>query len=134
MDDLDEVAEDLERLFAWIEIIGETIGAKKEYFRNEAITAEVSALPPPGSLMRVNRILVNSLRLYCFRVNDSVVFLFNGGVKTQINAKNCPNVGPYIRQANRITQKVHQLFSNREICWNNNITDIVYTAGLEIEI
>ena len=84
--------------------------------------------------MRVNRIIVNGLRLYCFRVNDSVVFLFNGGVKTQLNAKNCPNVGPYLKQANRLTQQVHQLFLNKEICWNRNKTDIFYPIGLEIEI
>jgi hypothetical protein len=94
----------------------------------------MSALPPPASTMRVHKISGSLLRLYCLRVNDCVVFLFNGGVKTQSNAKDCPNVGPYIRQANRITQKINQLFSDKEISWNNGRTDIIYLPGLEIQI
>jgi len=67
-------------------------------------------------------------------VNESVVFLFNGGVKTKTNAKDCPNVGPHIKRANRITQKINQLFIENEISWNKDRTDIVYLPGLEIEL
>lgn len=134
MESVEEATDDLDKLFVWIEIIGETVGAKKEYFRNEAITADVSALPPPAAFMRAHKISVSHLRLYCLRVNDCVVFLFNGGVKTQTNAKDCPNVGPYIKQANRIVQEINKLFFSKEVCWNNDKTDIRYSLGLGIEI
>lgn len=84
--------------------------------------------------MKVHKIPVNDLRLYCLRVKDSVVVLFNGGIKTRKNAKDCPNVGPHIRQANRITQKINQLFVDKEISWNKDKTDIVFLPDLEFEL
>jgi hypothetical protein len=41
MECVEETADDLDRLFVWIEIIGETVGAKRAYFRNESILADV---------------------------------------------------------------------------------------------
>jgi len=48
MEDIPEVEEDLSNLLVWIEEIGENYGAiKNRFFRNESITADVQALPPP---------------------------------------------------------------------------------------
>ena len=95
MEDIDEVAEDLSNLLVWIEEIGENFGAIKDrFFRNESITADVQALPPSKKKMEVYEIPVEDLRLYCMVLNENVVFLFNGGIKTTDNAKECPNVGP----------------------------------------
>ncbi len=79
-------------------------------------------------------IWVENLRLYCLVLNDHVVFLFNGGIKTADNAKDCPNVGPYIKQANELVKKIDELLINKEISWNKNQTDICFDENLEIEL
>ena len=38
----------LNHIMAWIKVIGNKIGAREHYFRNEAETADASALPPRG--------------------------------------------------------------------------------------
>lgn len=134
MEDIEELEEDLLNLLVWIEEIGEYIGAKKHLFRNESITADVQALPPPAKQMQVYEIPVENLRLYCLVLNEHVVFLFNGGIKTTGNAKDCPNVGPHIKQANRIAGKIDELLKENEITWNFDHTDIKFDENLEFEL
>ena len=135
MEDIGEVSDDLSNLLVWIEEIGENYGAIKErFFRNESIVADVQALPPPMKEMVAHEIIVDDIRLYCMVLNENVVFLFNGGVKTTDNAKDCPNVGPYIKQANTIVSKLDELLKGKEITWNKENTDIEFDENLEIEI
>ena len=135
MEDIDEVAEDLSNLLVWIEEIGENFGAIKDrFFRNESITADVQALPPSKKKMEVYEIPVEDLRLYCMVLNENVVFLFNGGIKTTDNAKECPNVGPYIKQANQIVRKIDECLRNKDISWNDDHTDIEFDENLEFEL
>jgi len=135
MEDLDEVTEDLSNLLVWIEQIGEKYGAiKNRFFRNESITADVQALPPGRKQMVAFELPVESLRLYCLVLNEHVVFLFNGGVKSTQNAKECPNVGHYIKQANLIVRKIDEHFRLGNITWNYDQTDIQIVKSLEIEI
>ena len=134
MEDLADYEEDLSNLISWIEEIGEHFGAKRYLFRNESITADVQALPPPAKQMAVHEILVENMRLYCMVLSENVVFLFNGGVKTIEKAQNCPNVGPYIKQANQIVGKIDELLKEKEIVWNENQTDIEFDQNIEFEL
>lgn len=135
MEDIEEVAEDLSNLLVWIEEIGEYYGAlKNRFFRNESITADVQALPPPRMQMIVHELLVENIRLYCLVANEHVVFLFNGGIKTTDNAKDCPNVGTYIKQANQLVRKIDELLKTKEISWNKYQTDIDFNEDLEFEL
>jgi hypothetical protein len=134
MEEIEEIDDDLSNLLVWIEEIGENIGAKKHLFRNESITADVQALPPPAKQMEVREIPVENLRLYCLVLNEHVVFLFNGGIKTTNNAKDCPNVGPHIKRANQIAGKIDELLKLNEITWNFDHTDIKFDENLEFEL
>jgi len=135
MEEVSEVTDDLSNLLVWIEEIGENYGAiKNRFFRNESITADVQALPPPRREMVAHEIEVNDLRLYCMVLNENVVFLFNGGIKTRENAKDCPNVGPYIKQANKIASRLDAMLSSHEVSWNEDHTDIKFDETLEIEL
>jgi len=135
MEENDEISNDLSNLLVWIEEIGETYGAiKNRYFRNESITADVQALPPPHKQMELHEIPVEDLRLYCMVANEHVVFLFNGGIKTTDNAQDCPNVGRYIKQANQLVRKLDELIFKREIVWNEDQTDIKFDEHIEIEL
>ena len=134
MEELPEIEEDLSNLLVWIEEIGNNIGAKKHLFRNESITADVQAIPPPAKQMAVYEIPVDNLRLYCLVLNYHVVFLFNGGIKTTNDAKNCPNVGPHIKMANKIVKGIDELLKEKEIKWNKDIRDIEFEKNLEFEL
>jgi hypothetical protein len=134
MEDLKEVSDDLSNLLVWIEEIGERYGAQKKYFRNESGISDTYALPPPKVEMKVHEIPVENLRLYCLVANEHVVFLFNGGIKTTNKAQDCPNVGPYFRQANRFAKAISALFHGRQICWNKDFSDIYFKTDLEFEL
>ena len=133
MESIEEIENDLSNLLSWIDEIGENYGAKKKYFRPEGIHADTSALPPPRFQMLSDELIVENLRLYCFVANEHIVFLFNGGIKTELKAQDCPNVGMYIKQANDLTRAIEHLF-NKEIFWNEDFTDLKFKADLEIEI
>jgi hypothetical protein len=67
--------------------IGDEMGALEDFFRFEN-TAQ--ALPPSGTY-KVEDIFINygnfPLRLYCLRISETLVVLFNGGEKTADSAQ-----------------------------------------------
>lgn len=105
-------------------------------------TADTSALPPPGKDREPVYIeyddagnehqVPNDLRLYCMRISDTVVFLFDGDIKTAAKAQDCENVKPYFRQANQLTTLIDQALKDKEIKWNSNFTDIVVEDGFRL--
>ena len=136
--------EKLYHILAWIEKLGNKVGAQKFYFRNEAETSDASALPPSGidrepTYVEFNedtgreRNKPNDLRLYCLRANDSVVFLFNGDIKTTLKAQDCPNVRSHFKLANKLTALLNQAFIHRQIEWNEDFTDINVEDDFRLE-
>ena len=131
----ESVSEDLNILFEWIEQIGRSYGAKSKFFRNEAYISDTSALPPPSAVMRASNIVVKGkLRLYCFRVSECVVFLYNGGIKTTKFAQDCPNVMAHFKFANLLTSCIQKAIVEKSITWNKNYTDINYSSDFRIEL
>lgn len=125
----------LNHIMAWIKVIGNKIGAKENYFRNESETADTRALPPKGKDREpvyieidesgIEQNVGNDLRLYCMRVNENVVFLFNGDIKTAEKAQQCDNVRSHLRMANKLTTLIDKALIEKEIKWNKNCTDII---------
>jgi hypothetical protein len=136
MEDIPEIESDLSNLYLWIEEIGQYHGAKKErFFRHEGRGGEAYALPPPSKTMEIYEIVVEEhLRLYCMVANEHVVILFNGGIKTTKYPQDCPNVGPFFKQANNLTKKIDKLFQEKSIRWNDDFTDINFDSSLTIEL
>ncbi len=126
--------EDMINLYTWLEIIGEDEGAKEKYFRHEGFISDAKALPPKASIMEANELLVHDIRLYCQRLNEHVVILFNGGIKTKPKAQECPNVSIYFRQANNFAKQINDLFSEKEINWNSDYTDIIFDDDLTLQL
>lgn len=119
-------------------MIGDKIGASKEYFRNEAEYSDTSGLPPVGidrepTYIEDGENTANNLRLYCFRLNDNVVFLYNGDIKTAERAQDSSNVRAHFKLANRLTQIIEGKI-NDEIQWNNDFTDIQFENGFELNL
>lgn len=138
----EENKEKLLHIMSWIKIIGDEVGALPFYFRPEAETADTSALPPQGKNREPAYIEYNNetgkdenkpnnLRLYCFRANEHVVFLFNGDIKTADRAQDCDNVRPHFRLANELTKAIEISF-NHEINWNEDFSDIEIEENFEL--
>lgn len=126
----------LTHILAWMKEIGENRGALIDDFRHEK---KASALPPKGKdrkpvFMIKGKNDINDLRLYCFPVNERVVFLFNGGIKTTKKAQECPNVSDHFKIANKLVSCLDDLFANKDISWNSEFTDIEFAEDLIFEI
>lgn len=127
--------EKLNHILEWIKIIGDKYGTKAHFFRNESETADTSALPPIGRNREPvyveitsdgdEQITANNLRLYCMRLNDYVVFLFNGDVKSTLKAQDCNNVKSHFQLANRLSALIDKALINKEIKWTPDFTDIM---------
>jgi hypothetical protein len=100
-----EIETDLNHLVVWLSLLGKKYGAKMEFFRHEAAA---HALPPPLSKI-VKEVIVNDLRLYCVPINEQIVILANGGIKTAQQVQNSPNVLAHFRFANAMAKQIDQL-------------------------
>src|SRR5690606_26420437 len=118
----------LNHLLSWLQQIGKAYGAKPSLFREER---EAQALPPKGVNRRPTYIemgepAINNLRLYCYRLSERVVFLFDGDVKTADAAQDCPQVRPHFRMANQLARAINEAFKQQDIEWNDDCSDIIY--------
>ena len=68
-------------------------GALERYFRPER---KASALP----------IYSSDLRLYCFRLNDKILIIGNGGIKTTKKVQDSPDCFPYFNLMNDLAYKL----------------------------
>ncbi len=121
-----EGREELEELVAWLDEIAKNRGALSWLFRHED---KAHALPPK---QRLGHLAINNLRLYCLRLNDHIVVLFNGGVKTAATAQNCPNVKPYFVQANRLAGGIDENLQSGELRITDNGTRLTYPQNFEL--
>lgn len=85
--------------------MGDETGAREAFFRFEN-TAH--ALPPAGRHL-VEEVSIRfahfPLRLYCLRLSESLVILFNGGVKTAQTAQS-GKTSMAFREANQFAQRI----------------------------
>ncbi len=121
-------SEHKQSLYELTAFIFEEIGNKrgsKEYFFNR-FENRVTALPPKKvgrviSLAKTNEIsfdLFNiKIRLYCLRLSDSVVVLFNGGIKlSNLSAQNDSGVSMHFHNANKYAQRILEAINDGTIC------------------
>lgn len=107
------------------EMIGR--GAKKHYFKFEG---SFSAIPFVDDELKEANPNDYGIRLYCIRIDDSKLILLNGGVKTQRDPKQCPNVKGHFERGKRIAKVLDQAIAQKEI----DITDAHSLNGLILEI
>lgn len=126
-----EYNEQMAIIRAWLRKLGEEIGAQERYFRFEGFRGgDARALPPPARYINVDC----DLRLYCMRLSDGIVFLFNGAAKTENNAQDCDNVRPHFILANKITQAIDQALKDGDIKINETNRRLDIREGLIIEL
>jgi len=125
----------LNHILAWLEEIGIKYGAQENLFRPEQRDGEALGLPPknftkPPFYIEDGDTIPNNLRLYCHRLNSNVVILFNGAIKTEKNAQECPNVKEHFIQANNLTNILDIAIKDQDIRWIDDFTDIDYDDDL----
>ena len=129
----------LNHILAWIRVIGEKYGAQEYLFRSEAFGADASALPPKGKhrepvYIEYGKKSANALRLYTFRINERVVFLFDGALKTAATAQNCPNVSAHFKMANILTAAIQTALEEQDLRWEEDFSDINYDENFTLSL
>lgn len=91
-------------------------GAELRLFRHERAA---DALPPKvkdaEAILDIEIVLHSELRLYCVRLTNEVVVLLNGGVKTEDDPLDCPNVREHFRFAQAVAKKINELINEKAI-------------------
>lgn len=105
----EEVSEEFDDLLSWLEKLKE-YGAREHFFRGEQ---GAHALPPGKRYLAFD--YKRNLRLYCCRISNQTVFLFNGGIKTASKPQQCPNVYPKFREGIELAKAIDQKIKDREI-------------------
>jgi hypothetical protein len=94
--------------------IGDEMGALEDFFRFEN-TAQ--ALPPSGTY-KVEDLYINygnfPLRLYCLRISETLVVLFNGGEKTADTAQD-GKTSMAFREANICAKRILDALTSKDI-------------------
>ena len=111
MEEIRGLDDELNDMYVWLTLIGNKYGARKDFFREER---HAQALPPINRIAKIGPV-PGALRLYCLRLSDTVVILFNGGIKTKREALDCPNVGPQLRLADKIATEIISMVTKGEI-------------------
>lgn len=132
-----EVQNEYNDTLSFLRLMGDKWGAQKRYFSRNEQKAE--ALPPKRKeLNKYERRIIakqqHNLRLYCMRINEEVVFLFNGGVKTPgpITAQQCKNVKNYFKMANQFAQAIDEHIIAKDITIDG--LELEFDETLELNI
>ncbi|SMD42076.1 hypothetical protein SAMN00777080_0613 [Aquiflexum balticum DSM 16537] len=131
--DKTEFSESLQALASFItDVIGED-GAYESYFRFEN---DAHAIPPSG-IYQVGEIEIDyrdfKLRLYCLRICESIVVLFNGAEKTSQKAQD-GNTSMVFYEANMFAQRILKAIIKREILIDTENARILSDTGNSTEI
>ena len=111
----DQFKHSLRELALFLEVvIGDTYGALEHFFRFENFA---QALPPTGTY-KVQDLNINfghfPLRLYCFRVSETLVVLFNGAEKTANTAQG-GKTGMVFQEANMFANRILEALRDKHI-------------------
>ena len=124
-----------QQIAALLADMGTRKGARKYYFSRHEDAA--SALPPRGSF-DVNGIEIdfyeNPLRLYCTRLNDKIVVLFNGGLKTAQTAQASEDLARKFREAQHFARTIWEAVQDQTILIDEISRRITNFDGTEHDI
>ncbi len=99
-----------------LELIGDVYGALDDFF--DRFENKAQALPPkPGKVkLEIMHLGANfPLRLYCYRISDSIVVLFNGGIKDADTAQESGDLSMKFRDAQQYAQKISKAIYDKMI-------------------
>lgn len=100
-----EYIEDFQKIITYINKIGEN-GVLERYFRPEN---NAQAIP----------VGVNKLRFYCYRINDNILILGNGGVKTSQTVQDSMDCYPHFVLVNKVAKIMEKAIKRRQVSIEN---------------
>jgi len=108
--------EELDELVTLIEDIGENRGAVDFLFNR--FENRATALPP-NFPMEINGLEFSfpetRLRLYCLRLSETVVILFNGGIKSAQTAQDSPDLSMKFHEAQQFVRKIEEALREEDL-------------------
>ena len=117
-----EHKEDLQNILTLIEDIGENRGAKDLYFSRKVNEAQEL---PPAKLLEVRDLEIpfydNVLRLFCVKISEGIVILFNGGLKSSQVTQDSPDLRMPFYEAQGFAKRIWQAIRD-EILEKNEAT------------
>jgi hypothetical protein len=119
----------LKELAVFLEsVIANKYGAREDFFRFENMA---NALPPSGEY-KVEKVNISynnfPLRLYCLRISDSLVILFNGGEKTAATAQRGKTSMAFI-EANKFAKRILEAIKLKDIIISKDQRQLKYFNG-----
>ena len=115
-----DLYEKLNKLLAFVEQMGNHFGAKSEFFRHEG---SADGLPPKERIARkydLVEFIDYKFRLYCMRLSDTVVILFNGVIKeTNKNQEDSEQLMPIFRNALTFSRRINDKINDKEFNLSN---------------
>lgn len=124
--DFPDHSEELEILYTAMDLM-QIKGALKVFFKEEGAA---NALPIVPQSLQVANGTDYGIRLFCIRINDNIVVLLNGDIKTALKNKDCENVRQHFNNARAIAMEIDKMIALKEIF----PTDRDCLNKLEIEI
>lgn len=132
-EDHEEFGESLMEMAAFLnEVIANEYGALNDFFRFEN-TAQ--ALPPKGTY-QIGELQLNffnfPLRLYCLKITENILVLFNGNEKTAQTAKG-GKTSMAFHEANEFAKRINQALNDGTVIISNNNRQLLsYNKSTEI--
>lgn len=99
-----------------IEAIGNKYGAIDDFFTRDE--NRVFALPPRATrkIVEIEQIGIHfPLRLYCIRINESIVILFNGGLKESQSVQESPDLHLKFQEAQVYAARIEESLREKMI-------------------
>lgn len=97
---------DIEIIVKWVRKIGSE-GALERFFRPES---NGEAIP----------VVASDLRLYCYRINNNILVLGNGGIKTSQKVQDSPDAYPHFQIINDLAFAVNLKISQGKVIISEN--------------
>jgi hypothetical protein len=116
----DKHKDELENILALLKIMGNEKGALPIFFRDES---QAQALPPERYVaikQNMLHFIDADLRLFCLRLSNEIVVLFNGGIKESQKTQDSPDLFPKFRLAQRICKTITQKIIDKELVIHGN--------------
>lgn len=92
-----------------IQNIGNKYGAINEFFDREKNIAQALPPKPKRRIPEIEELGINfPLRLYCYRITESIIVLFNGGIKTERTDQLSKDISLKFYEAQQFANKIQK--------------------------
>lgn len=111
---LEEKALQLFRLIT--ESIGNRYGATDDFFDRAENKAQALPPKPKKSVEEIKDLGINfPLRLFCYRITEQIVILFNGGIKDAYSAQESKNLSMKFYEAQTFVKRIEEALQSQMI-------------------